>query len=89
MKKVFMNKVFIDESLTKLLIIFNHYYYYYYSFFVYYLSGTYERGIQSKARELLSSPFIDQIPAKQVCKVGRTTKSSSSNSARRDERPRF
>jgi hypothetical protein len=81
MKKVFMNKVFIDESLTKLLIIFNHYYYYY-SFFVYYLSDTYERGIQSKARELLSSPFIDQIPAKQVCKAGRTTKILMSKTAR-------
>jgi hypothetical protein len=55
MKKVFMNKVFIDESLTKLLIIFNYYYYYYSFLFI--ICRVSRKGV-SKARPTnLSSSF--------------------------------
>jgi hypothetical protein len=47
------------------------------------VSGTQEKGTQSKAHEPLFGPFTDQVPAEQVYEVGWTTKSPSRKSVRR------
>jgi hypothetical protein len=49
------------------------------------MSGTQEQGTQGKAHKPIFGAFTNQIPAKQVCEVGRTTKFSSSKSMRRGE----